>query len=193
MPRPAQAPQAATDAQLEITRDGSDALVIRLSGHWLLSRDLPDLLAAVQRQEPGRTLRRIGFDAAGLQAWDSMLIAEVRRLKVLCAEHKITIDLAGLPDGAHHLIDLATAVPERQPTNRRTRGRYGFRTAVGVEVIRAARSTGDMIGFLGETILALVAALRGRARFRWADLFQVVQENGPAALPIVGWSICWSA
>jgi phospholipid/cholesterol/gamma-HCH transport system permease protein len=187
MPSPAPArPSPATDARLDITRDGPETLVVRLSGHWLLSRDLPDLVAAVGRERPEHTARRIVFDAAQLQAWDSMLIAEVRGLKVLCAKHDITVDLSGLPEGAHHLIDLATAVPERHPTNRRSRGRHGFRTAVGVEVIRASRSVGDMIGFLGETIQALLAALRGRARFRMTDLFQVVQENGPAALPIVG-------
>src|SRR5579859_4803227 len=107
MPRPASAqPSPTTDARLEIVRDGSDTLVFRLSGHWLLSRDLPDLMAAVQQQKPDQTLRRITFDATRLQAWDSMLIAEVRGLKVLCGKHDLTVDLSGLPEGAHHLIDL---------------------------------------------------------------------------------------
>ena len=45
MPRPVPSrPTAANDARLEITQAESDGLVIQLTGHWQLSRDLPDLL-----------------------------------------------------------------------------------------------------------------------------------------------------
>jgi phospholipid/cholesterol/gamma-HCH transport system permease protein len=179
------APDLPADSRLEVTRLDAESLLIRIAGRWVLSRDMPDIVAAVEHRPPIAALRRVTLDAAALQAWDSLLIAELRRLKSLCNDHEITLDLDSLPDGARHLIDLATAVtPPR--VNRRSRGRLGFRTAVGVECIRAARSTADMIGFLGETIQALGAALRGQARFRWVDLFEVVQVNGPAALPIVG-------
>ncbi len=171
----------AAAAQLEITRPTPETLLIRLAGPWVLRRDLPDLVDAVERQAPRGTVRRIAVDATGLESWDSMLIAELRRLKTICAAGGVEIDLADLPDGAQRL----TATPERPPS-RRSRGRHGFRVAVGVEVIRAVRSVGDMVGFLGETIQALISAVRGRARFRWVDLLQVMQEHGPAALPIVG-------
>src|SRR5262249_37501576 len=39
--------------------------------------------------------------------------------------------------------------------------------------------------FLGESLLALGALLRGRARFRASDLFLVMQDCGPRALGIV--------
>ncbi|NIQ94670.1 MAG: hypothetical protein GWN87_10965, partial [Desulfuromonadales bacterium] len=39
--------------------------------------------------------------------------------------------------------------------------------------------------FLGEAIIALGKAARGRARFRTSDVFLVLQECGPQALPIV--------
>jgi phospholipid/cholesterol/gamma-HCH transport system permease protein len=175
----------AADAQLEITRPSPDTLLVRLSGAWVLRRDLPDVVEAVERRAPLERVRRIEIDAARLETWDSLLIAELRRLKTMCVGHRLEVDLGNLPEGARHLVDLATAVPERQPP-RRSRSRHGFLTAVGVEVLSAVRSIGEMVGFLGETIQAVLAALRGTARFRWVDLFQVVQENGPAALPIVG-------
>jgi phospholipid/cholesterol/gamma-HCH transport system permease protein len=175
----------ATAAQLEITRPAPDTLMVRLAGPWMLRRDLPDLVDAVERRAPLDRVRRIVIDAAQLEAWDSMLISELRRLKTMCAGHQLDVDLGDLPDGARRLIELSTAIPERQPP-RRSGSRHGFRTAVGVEVLSAIRSVGEMVGFLGETSQAMLAALRGRARFRWVDLLQVVQENGPAALPIVG-------
>ncbi len=172
------------EAQLEITRPAPDTLQVRLAGRWLLNSDVPDVVDAVERSGP-RTVRRIVVDASRLESWDSMLVAEMRRLKTLCAGHALDVDLGNLPDGARRLIDLSSVHPERQPP-RRSRDRLGFRTALGIEVMMAARAVGDMIGFLGETVQALAEALRGRARFRSVDLFQVVQENGPAALPIVG-------
>ena len=38
---------------------------------------------------------------------------------------------------------------------------------------------------MGEAALAGGRLLRGRANFRWTDLFEVIQECGPRALPIV--------
>jgi phospholipid/cholesterol/gamma-HCH transport system permease protein len=182
-------PAKTADARLEIARPDAASLMLELSGAWVLRRNVPDLVDAVERRglagSAGGGVRRIGIDAERLEAWDSMLIAEMRRLKVLCTERGVELDLGGLPEGAHHLIDLATGAPVAKPP-RRSRSRHGIVTAVGSECLMAARAIGDMVGFLGETIQALIAAVRGRARYRWADLFQIVQENGPAALPIVG-------
>ena len=42
-----------------------------------------------------------------------------------------------------------------------------------------------MLHFLGEVTLALVKLVKMRARYRTADLFMIIQECGPQALPIV--------
>ena len=44
---------------------------------------------------------------------------------------------------------------------------------------------GDLLGFIGEAILALVKLLRGQARFRPVELIMLIQECGVQALPIV--------
>src|SRR5271156_754431 len=144
---PSAPPGAPADSRLEVSRGDPESLLIRLTGRWVLSRGLPDIVAAVEHRPPLAALRRITLDATGLQAWDSLLIAELRRLKALCIDHEIALDLATLPDGARHLIELASAVAPRR-VNRRSQGRLGFRTAVGVECMRAARSTTDMVSFL---------------------------------------------
>jgi len=178
-------PERPVEARLAVNRIDPETLVVRVAGRWVRDRNLPDIVAAVEQRPPLSGVRRIVLDASALEGWDSLLIAELRRLNLLCGAHAIELDLGGLPEGARNLICLAAEVPT-QRVNRRSSSRLGFRTAVGVECLRAARSVGEMVGFLGETIVAFAAALRGQARFRWVDLFQVVQEHGPAALPIVG-------
>jgi phospholipid/cholesterol/gamma-HCH transport system permease protein len=189
-PRPTSSPARTgradpAEARLEVSRVDPETLIVRVAGRWVSTPSLPDIVAAVEHRPPLAALRRITLDAADLQAWDSLLIAELRRLNLLCGDHGIALDLGGLPEGARNLICLAAAVPPAR-VNRRSRSRLGFLTSVGVESTRAVRSVGEMVGFLGETIVAVSAAVRGQARFRWTDLFQVIQEHGPAALPIVG-------
>src|SRR5262249_45147305 len=47
------------------------------------------------------------------------------------------------------------------------------------------KSGGEMITFMGEAIIVFGTMLRGRARFRWSDLWVIMQECGASALPIV--------
>ncbi|MGO9995917.1 MAG: MlaE family ABC transporter permease, partial [Steroidobacteraceae bacterium] len=42
-----------------------------------------------------------------------------------------------------------------------------------------------MLSFMGESALALLKMLRGRAQFRWSDTLLVIQQCGPEALGIV--------
>src|SRR5271156_4032201 len=117
---PSAPPGAPADSRLEVSRGDPESLLIRLAGRWVMSRDLPDIVAAVEHRPPLAALRHITLDATGLQAWDSLLIAELRRLKALCTDHEIALALGSLPEGARHLIDLATAVPPPRRVNRRS-------------------------------------------------------------------------
>jgi phospholipid/cholesterol/gamma-HCH transport system permease protein len=56
---------------------------------------------------------------------------------------------------------------------------------VGRVALHAWNTASDALGFLGETLLALVAGLRGRARFRRVDLMHAVEATGVGALGIV--------
>ena len=42
-----------------------------------------------------------------------------------------------------------------------------------------------MLSFMGESVVALLQLLRGRAQFRWSDTLLVIQQCGPEALGIV--------
>lgn len=56
---------------------------------------------------------------------------------------------------------------------------------VGQKAIQGWGGTKGALTFLGESLLALLKLIRGRAQFRWADAFLVMEETGPGALGIV--------
>ena len=89
-----------------------------------------------------------------------------------------------MPEGLRRLVDLALAVPE-QAGAKRTEKPPAFLESTGQQFLDAVRSSGEMLQFLGEAIIALGNAARGRARFRSSDVLLVLQECGPQALPIV--------
>jgi len=181
--QPAPAPSGlAPSARLDRIAAG---LVLRLAGPWRLDRTLPeidDLAEALDGVTP--TAKALGLDCAGLTDWDSGLVAYLLGVRELAARQGLTLDETGLPEGVRGLLRLATAVPDR--SGGRPAALHGnFLHEVGQEALALARSTGEIMAFLGEVALALRRLVRGQARLRNADLWLAIQEAGAAALPIV--------
>jgi phospholipid/cholesterol/gamma-HCH transport system permease protein len=106
-------------------------------------------------------------------------------LKLLAAAkaHGVTGDRTGLQEGVRRLLALAEAVPEKQ-TSRDT-ARVGWLARVGLATQDTAAAVTQGIRFLGESVVAFGAFVRGRAHFRRSELFLIMQECGPRALGIV--------
>ena len=179
-PAAAQATTPPPEAALGEVQAGT--VILRLAGSWTIQSQLP----AVERVDRalGSDVEQIAFDSADLSAWDSGLVTYLTGIIDHCQGRGIEVDQSGLPDGVRGLLRLAYAVPERKGA-RRTEKRASFLQTVGEQSIDLARSTGEILAFLGESVLALGRLLRGRARFRKADLWLTVQEAGADALPIV--------
>lgn len=160
-------------------------LVLRLAGPWRLDRTLPeidDLAEALDAVTPAA--RALGLDCAGLTDWDSGLVAYLLGVRELARRQGLTLDETGLPEGVRGLLRLATAVPDR--SGGRPAALHGnFLHEAGQEALALARSTGEIMAFLGEVALSLRRLIRGQARLRNADLWLAIQEAGAAALPIV--------
>jgi phospholipid/cholesterol/gamma-HCH transport system permease protein len=173
-------------AAYAIAPDGSDPSTLRLSlaGSWLLRTGLPSADQVYEELRAKATGRRIVFDTTGLGAWDSGFLTFLLKLERLSAQDELTLDPAGLPDGAKRLLRLATAVPER-PGARRGAAAESFLTRVGKETFDLIRGSGEVVRFLGEVTMAFGRFLRGKARFRRSDLMLTIQEVGAQALPIV--------
>src|SRR4030095_2489945 len=92
-------------------------------------------------------------------------------------------DRAGVPEGVRRLLPLGEGVPQQQTSRGGQRASWGARTGPAGHAAGAALTQG--LAFLGESVLAFGAFLRGRARFRVSELFLIMQECGPRALGIV--------
>jgi phospholipid/cholesterol/gamma-HCH transport system permease protein len=82
------------------------------------------------------------------------------------------------------MIALAAAVPPKKDA-RAAAGKVSFLMHVGEDAIDLAKSTGSMLTFIGDAVVALINLLRGRAQYRPSDLWLIIESCGGQALPIV--------
>ncbi len=131
-------------------------------------------------------MRTLGFDTSRLATWDSGLVVFIAGLEQLCRERNIACDNDSLPSGLRSLLELARLVPERAGQGHVPELRASFVGRFGADLIDLLRSTGEIMAFFGEGVLAVRRLLLGRARFRHSELWLIIQESGADALPIVG-------
>lgn len=170
--------------QLVAERKTPDVLLAHLSGDWRqmsMSAELEALRHALSHPPPVKVLE---FDTAGLTGWDSRFVASIGECVEMASGRHIDVRCEGLPQGVRRLLRLAQVLPGKEDVHRvvvkeRFLRRLGERTLVGWE------GTVGLFTFLGQNLLALGKLLRGRAQFRWADAFLVMEQTGPQALGIV--------
>jgi phospholipid/cholesterol/gamma-HCH transport system permease protein len=169
---------------LEIGQTNEGVSLVRFSGDWLLRTGMTSAENILDSLNLGAGQHRLALDLSGVGRWDSALVSLVVQLRRGCESRSIQMDWHGMPEGLRRLVELAVAVPERAGAKRMERP-PPFLESVGRQALDAMKSGGEMLSFLGETIIALGNAARGRARFRASDVFLILQDCGPHALPIV--------
>lgn len=171
-------------ARIALARDRAGRVSVVIGGAWQLDADLPDLdrIDAELSAEPAPKV--IAFETSDLAAWDSALVGYLASLAWHCRERGIEVQEEGLPEGIQALLRLASAVPERR-AGAHDEHTDPFLRRFGLDFIDLARSTGEILAFVGEVTLALRAMLAGRARFRRSELWLLIEEVGADALPII--------
>jgi phospholipid/cholesterol/gamma-HCH transport system permease protein len=168
-----------------VSLDRSDTtLMLRLSGKWHLSRDLPSASLVIPELARQPVPRRLGFDTSGLSGWDSGLVSFLLDIQSVCRERGITDDPEGLPTGVRRLIELAEAVPEKEGT-RAAAKRKPMLERVGDWVLAYSVGLADFLSFFGDLSVAMAKFVRRKARYRTIDFMEVVQQCGPEAVGIV--------
>ncbi len=167
---------------MTVERSSADRVVVRLSGRWTMEEDLPSLEPVEKAMGAGPGGGSMGFDTAGVSAWDSALVTFVLKARTACLARGLAFEEQGLPEGLLGLIRLATAVPERQGA-RKEEVREPFLARVGKAAQSYAAAQKGALGFLGEAFLSVLALLRGRARFRRADFVRSSRSAASTPCP----------
>ncbi len=173
-------------AAFEVVPDpgGKGALRLVLVGDWLTREGVPSA-ESVYAKLKGDAAASVRLDTSRLGAWDTAFLTFLRKLDRLTAADGPQLNTSGLPEGATRLLKLAASVPERAGA-RKAAERPPFVERVGKGTLAWLEAGGAVLDFIGGALIAFGRLLRGRARFRWSDFWQVVQEVGAEALPIVG-------
>ncbi|MGD1984007.1 MAG: ABC transporter permease [Chromatiaceae bacterium] len=158
--------------------------VLRLSGTWSLQQDLPDPGAVGVSLYEMPDAKSLGFQTDAVVDWDSALVSYLMEVINVCRARGLEVDDSGLPEGVQGLLKLAYAVPERKGARRKA-DRDSFLERLGNDAVDLVRSSGEIIEFFGNAAIAFRQMLRGKARFRTADLWLSIQEAGADALPII--------
>ena len=169
---------------LHYDRPGDDTLVVRLAGSWKLEDGLPAMTELQQHLEGTPRVRRLVFDAHDVTAWDSGLLTFVREVVEQSTARQMVVDQRSLPAGVQRLLALAAAVPEQEEARRRG-ARLPWLDSIGTAVLAGWQGAWDILGFIGDTVLASLRLMTGKARFRRVDLVLFLQQCGAQALGIV--------
>ena len=170
-------------AQMDLV-GAPDAVVISFSGNWNLALPLPSVDLLEQYLKDGPSVRSVTFAAERLSAWDTGLLAFVHDAARLARRLRIEVNFDGLPPGVRRLMGLVAALPEKESGHKAV-SPPAYLDRVGGRVVNAWSSSIEALTFLGDVAVAFFNMCIGRARFRAADLMNIIQECGAGALPIV--------
>jgi phospholipid/cholesterol/gamma-HCH transport system permease protein len=159
-------------------------VLVRLVGQWQLRHGLASSKELEKELRGPPPVGRVAFDAQRLSEWDSSVLAFLATVSDVARRSGISVEREGLPRGIRRLLDLAEAVPERQGARQAGR-EASLLERVGASTIGMARSAEEMLSFLGSMAITLVRLFGMKARYRASDLFLLIQQCGPQALPIV--------
>ncbi len=159
-------------------------ILVRLSGNCREQNESPSLKVVREALEQTPGVTSLMFESSAATGWDSRSVAFIRNCAELCRARNVEFGDDGLPEGVRRLLRLSQAVPERKDTHRAA-VKAPFLQSMGERALKRWADTLELFTFLGENLAALGNLVRGRAQFRWADAFLVMQQCGPQALGIV--------
>ncbi len=158
--------------------------MIGLSGSWIIGHEVPAATSVEVEIKRDSSIRCLEFTSQNLAEWDSLLLTFLISLRRYCDTNEIEWNPEGLPDGVVKLLNLAFAVPEATGV-KSTLNRQTWLYRIGSKIMANRDSAAKQLEFIGEVCLSCARFFRGRARFRRSDLWLLIEDCGPKALPIV--------
>ncbi len=170
--------------EMILEQPSADTLKVILSGHWKLGGELPGADKVQQALEGRPGVRNLVFDTRELANWDTGLLTFLVNVHTFCSQQQIHLNSDGLPQGAQRLLELASAVPEKKDAHKADE-KVSFLPYLGNETVNFFQSAGELLEFIGATVIAVLRLVRGKAQYRRSDLGLIMQAASAQALPIV--------
>ena len=169
--------------KISVSLSHEKTLKVGLSGKWLLNSELPAVEQIFKPLESNPQIESISFESSEIISWDTSILTFLIKIINECTNRKLRFEMDGLPEGVQRLLKLASAVPPKDSDKKAKQPSLLER--VGVYTISSFSSVKEPLSFIGETFLAFIRFVTGRASYRRTDLFIFIQDCGAKALPIV--------
>jgi len=172
-------------ATVKFETDAKGVLRIELSGDWKLTAGIPDVQELVRRIDAAADLRRIAFDVRNLEGWDSSLLAYVFQAREAADKAGLDLDCGELPPGVQGLMKLSGQPGRTEEPSKDSRADRTTLASLGDYWLSGWQAFLEVLAFIGETASSFIRVLVRPSRIRGRDLWQLIQECGAQALPIV--------
>jgi phospholipid/cholesterol/gamma-HCH transport system permease protein len=173
----------ALPTSFELNTAGDGTAQLHLKGSWTIEDQCPpfsELAAQLQTS----TISSLDCAVGQLAEWDSALPAFLLQCHGYCQRENITLGIDELPQGARTLLSVATAVPTHERPAEKVQSLV--ETLDPRSRLKASRERiAGSFQFVGETIVAFVRLLSGRANTRRVDFFNFIYQAGPDAFGII--------
>ena len=146
-----------------------------------VASDSAAVLRLVTSIEPGRRVVLLG---SGEASPDSQLLAWIFTVARECARRGVELSFESMPEPITRQLALALSVPERKGARREAR-RDSLLAAIGKGAVHILADLRGWLTFVGELVVSLWNFARRRATVPTRDIWKVIDECGPGALPIV--------
>ncbi|RLB78020.1 MAG: hypothetical protein DRH06_02605 [Deltaproteobacteria bacterium] len=164
-------------------QNSEEGMCLQLSGDWRFQSGIPDPLHLIDELQSAQP-EKLSFDCQQLGSWDSGLMTFLVTLINSCKQNNVSVLQETLPGGIQKLLHLSFAVPERKGNRRELLGQPAL-AKIGNVTIELHRNWNDLLSFIGNLVIGFFNFVRGKARFRYSDLFYQIECAGPSALLIV--------
>jgi phospholipid/cholesterol/gamma-HCH transport system permease protein len=161
-------------------RDGH--LNVTLAGSWKLSDGLKNFSDDLAGKTSGSVLS-VQFQADSLADWDSSLLVYLQQVADYAESTGIEFQGSSLPDSLRELLELARAVPEVETT--RGVKKINPLVQLGTSTVGLFEEFGTFIQFGARGIGVFAQLLTRRRKFRWREIWPIIQKTGPGALGLV--------
>lgn len=168
---------------LELFLSDNKVAEAHIQGDWAIGNTVPGF-SDVKQKLNQLDCEQLKLNGEKLGHWDSRFVLFLFELGAYCKSQNIKLDMTDLPQAAQGLLMQASAFPVRESGQKENQPE-SLIAQVGQQAKNLYQQTLIMLNFVGEVYYSSLRLLSGKACFRQQDLWLIMQECGPRALPIV--------